>query len=379
MYFSISIFRAKRRSVAIRAWTHLGIASLWLIAGMSTPWTGSVLASEWHPTVVVHGQFGDNPDEYGFKYKRIENQTGDPSSMLDSEQINVVSCFTVSADGIFLFDSKKSDIKTYTLSGDYVRTTKTMREEGRLRKEGPLMLSLPASDMAVVDDDVYLLCDFGPGWPVGSDVEWSRFQMFVFDRTNGDLRDRQFIHVGNLGGIEVQSRGQARTVPIIGSVTLDRFGKTVSVFDHERQKSYTLVTAGKLLSQAQDTSSSGRTFGALTIKQDREANAVNLVNKSGQLVRVAGTLTTLSQDGAFYVARTLIMNPLELTPPSRRIGIYDLNGFEIGSFVAPRRDWSEFKRASIYQVYELTTESSKPVLYELFVSPSGVQIIRWSE
>lgn len=242
------------------------------------------------PTTVIKASFGASNAAFGFDDLRDNG----------GRRINLVPCFAIGEQGIFLFDGIKSDIKVYSHGGTHLRTVRVRRSSGSRE------LNVRATDMAVAAGKIYVLTDLGGK---SKDPDRTRFRVLVFDAFSGEQLEELMIPDDELGTILEKISGEEIRLQVSGSVTIERFGDDFIVYDHDQQFGFPLVREGKSLEPAQRASVTGQGLADRRLRQDKQRSTIQLLSQETASDLMWGALYTVSRDSRFFLPSRMTRAP----------------------------------------------------------------------
>ena len=316
-------------------------------------------ASQMKSEVIVRGYYGEDPDQYG--YPGIE----------DEALVKLVPCYTVTDDGIYIFDGRRSEVKIYTRTGNFVKALETVRKTGQITQR------VNASDISVRDGNVYLLMRFVVR-PKDKSYKWTEYQVFPFEMSTGNAGEPIFAEIEKLGRRDFERDGRSYTsVPAGNTVFFAETNSDVLIFDRMKQLSYPLIRSKSVVPQKEMSQPlAGCPAGSNAIRQmntDKYTTQIALVDESGNTVRTLlenkGVIQGVSIDGNVFVVSNFdhCVNKFALT-------VYDTNGNALAATpMMSARNWGSFEAPG--QVYRVRPDGT---VYEIFLDNAGVHLVAWT-
>lgn len=321
---------------------------------------GSVSSSrgavELEPRVVIEASFGGEPHE--FAYDGIESSR---------EPVVVVSCYTVTEDHILIFDQQRSEVKLYLRAGQFVKAIRTLWGLGVPNQH------ISATDIAVRDGVIYLLMPF-LGWPGDDTIPWSEFQIFPFDLESGRAYARILCDDPGLSRVDI-ARGDT-TFSDIGNVRFAESGNALALYDRRLAKRYVVINDTNLpetkMPEVNYGESSAGRYGLRENTYDPENPRIELVDESGIAIKTLvqhGGLLAISSDGDCFALGRLDWSTMKTT-----ITIHDIEGSILSQTtpVASKAAWPFVTEIDRYKL------SPDGILYGIWVTANGVQLLRWT-
>jgi hypothetical protein len=305
-------------------------------AGAATP--------AWKETVVVRGQFGGGPDQFGRAGIETSKKT-----------LRLVTCFAANTRHIVIHDRVKRDVKVFTPTGGFEKAIP-------LCLKGSRPDTVRARDIAVEEDILYVLVDENDG----AKAVPASMRVAAFDLETGACTEVTPVETARL------AQAGAPTARGADAFVLHPNASRLWIFDTIRQLSYEVVAAGP--SHLGERPSFG--WGGTTrVRTDDNASTINLLDADGKMTRripQSGVLVAVSEDGgAFAVLQTA--GGADWT-----IAVFSAEGDPIGAAPRPNRAWKPFKAPVMERKYELVETPVGAELYELHAGQEGVRVVRWA-
>jgi hypothetical protein len=318
------------------------VLAAFFVAGGSS--SAAATTPRWTETVVVRGQFGAAPEQFGRAGIETSKKT-----------LRLVTCFAASPRHIAIHDRIKKDVKVFAPTGAF---------EGAF----PLVLTgsarpdtVRARDIALDADVLYVLVDENDG---GKAVP-ATMRVATFNAATGGCTGVTVIETARLA--------QAGTPTARGAdaFVLHPNGPKLSIYDTLRQLSFEVVSAGA--SHLSDRPVFG--WGGTTrVRTDDNASTINVLDAEGKMTRripQAGVLVAVSGDGdAFAVLQTA-------GGADWVVAVFSGAGDPIGTAPRPNRSWKPFKAPVMERKYEVVETPAGAELYEMYAGIDGVRVVRW--
>lgn len=291
------------------------------------------------PHEIVVAQFGDGPRDYG-------SSKVPELSKLDA--ITVVSSYAVTSDRVFVCDFFRSEVKCYTRDGRYLSTIPVEAHGGPV-------------DIAATDSSLFALHD-SPIRLADKSVEWSRYQLFVYDVVTGKQTNHVFLH-NTKAGVHVGGWGY------VGAVILHADDGNLALVDVLKQETYPVFAGGKPVPEsAQEESIRG--WGGTFKVRVNQSNIVSVFESDVQVSTTAtkGSPLAVSASGSRFAMATVERDS------TCCVTIYSADGNVTSVARRPLRPFNKPENpASSWNTYRIVGES----LFELRVDDAGVRIIEW--
>jgi hypothetical protein len=320
------------------------IGLLVVAAGVSGTSPGRAATPRWTETVVVRGQFGPGPEQFGRSGIEMSKKT-----------LRLVTCFAANPRHIAVHDRVKKDVKVFAPTGAF---------EGAF----PLILmgssrpdTVRARDIALDADVLYVLVDENEG---GKAIP-ATMRVATFDVETGACTGVTVIETARLA--------QAGTPTARGAdaFVLQTNGPRLWIYDTLRQLSFEVVSAGPSHLSERPVFGWG---GTTRVRTDDNASTINLLDAEGKMTRripQAGVLVAVSEDGdAFAVLQTA-------GGADWVVAVFSAEGDPIGTAPRPNRSWKPFKAPVMERKYEVVETPAGAELYELYAGAEGVRVVRW--
>jgi len=289
------------------------------------------------PHDIVFGAFGDGERDYARHDIRELNK-------LDA--ITVVSCYDVTTDQLLVCDFFRSEVKIYSRDGRY---QSTIRVDSR---GGPIALAADGVSVTALYEPI--------ARPVDPSIEWSRFQLVVYDIKTGQQKQHHFLHSGVLG---VDTKDGARYG---GATVLYSSERDLWLVDASMQKSLLLFANGKFVDREQSSVLDG--WGP-HFKSIKRPDGFSVVKSDGQTSAVIPqSPIAVAPDGSRF-AIAAVEGGKEMV-----VTVYSVDGTALAvakSSLEPFR-W-DLTPGSGWGRYRIVGES----LFELRVDETGVHVIEW--
>ena len=320
------------------------IAPRLIVAGASGVSSARAATPRWTETVVVRGQFGAGPEQFGRAGIEASKKT-----------LRLVTCFAASTRHVAVHDRVKKDVKVFAPTGAFegafpLRLTESSRPD-----------TVRARDIALDAGVLYVLVDENDG---GKSIP-ATMRVATFDVETGVCTGVTVLETARLA--------QAGTPTARGAdaFVLHPNGPRLWIFDTLRQLSFEVVSAGP--SHLGDRPVFG--WGGTTrVRTDDNASTINLLDAEGKMTRripQAGVLVAVSQDGdAFAVLQTA-------GGADWIVAVFNAEGDPVGAAPRPNRSWKPFKAPVMERKYEVVETPAGAELYELYAGAEGVRVVRW--
>jgi hypothetical protein len=299
------------------------------------------------PRDVIAAGFGDGVRDYG---------SSKVPALKKLEDITVVSCYAVTDERIFVCDFFRSEVKCYTRGGEYLST---MRVEAH---GGPVDMAVvrlrSTSEPAVIKPTLVMLHD-SPITPVDPSIEWSRFQLFIYDIDSGSQMSHVFLHCDDAG---FSSEGH----PYGRAVFLHADDMTLGLVDFKKQSTFPVFSDGALLAvSAQALPVRG--WGGKS-RLVAESTSMTVLDDEGRSTRVlkTGTPVAVAADGSQFAVA-------ELGDDEVAVSICSSQGQVIGIARRPLKPYATELTLAICNQHRIIDD----ILFEVRVDDAGVHVIEW--
>jgi hypothetical protein len=321
------------------------IIGLLIVASVSAASSASAATPSWTETVVVRGQFGAGPDQFGRAGIETSKKT-----------LRLVTCFAANSRHIAVHDRVKKDVKVFTPAGVFEKAI-PLRLTGTSGAD-----TVRARDIALDNDVLYVLVDENDG---GKAIP-ATMRIATFDIATGACTGVMPIETARL------AQSGAPTARGADAFVLHPNGTRLWIYDTLRQLSFEVVSQSPAHLGDRPVFGWG---GAARVRTDDNASTINVLDAEGKLTRRipgSGVLVAVSQDGgAFAVLQTA-------SGGDWNVAVFSGVGDPIGGAPRPNRSWKPFKAPVMERKYEIIETRTGAELYELYAGGEGVRVVRWA-